>query len=241
MNYRNKLYSKYVSSYTAEAYSRENLESIKKQFSVWTTYFGRFLPKDKNLKIVDLGCGSGGFVWWLGGLGYKNAIGVDISEEQVGLAQELGINVLKEDIRNYLSDKQEEFAIIFGRDIFEHFTKDEVLGVLDLIYQALKNKGSVVIQTANAENLLWGRLRHGDFTHELSFTERSIRQLFLASGFKEVKVYPQPPVVHGSKSLIRFFLWNIFELLIKFYLLVETGSAKGIFTQNIIAVGIKKA
>jgi hypothetical protein len=46
-------------------------------------------------------------------------------------------------------------------------------------------------------------------------------------------------VPKGVKSVVRFLLWRGIEMLLKFYMLVETGSGEGIYTQNIIAVVYK--
>lgn len=236
MDYRDKLYSKYFSSHTSHIYGESNLDNFKNQFPVWQKYFGKFLPENKNSKIVDLGCGNGGFIYWLNELGFQNVSGVDISEEQVELAKKIGVkNVFQADVRKFLADKSGEFDVIFGRDLIEHFNREEILDILEKIYFSLKDGGALVIQTANAENLLWGRLRYGDFTHELAFTAESLNQVLRFSGFKNISIYPQRPAVHGLKSLFRFILWGCFELKIRLYLLVETGSGKGFFTQNIIA------
>ncbi|KKK97832.1 hypothetical protein LCGC14_2648830, partial [marine sediment metagenome] len=82
-------------------------------------------------------------------------------------------------------------------------------------------------------------LRHGDFTHDLAFTSQSISQLLRVAGFTKVSAFPQRPVVHGVISFLRYILWRLFELVFHLYLLIETGSPRGIFTQNIIAVGRK--
>jgi 2-polyprenyl-3-methyl-5-hydroxy-6-metoxy-1,4-benzoquinol methylase len=265
MNYRDKFYKKYVSTQTSLLYGEASLDELRKQFPTWQRYFGRFLPQDKNAKILDLGCGNGGFVWWLQKIGYQNTEGVDISEEQVETARKLGIkNIRQSDIKKFLNIRTSDvpnidvnvrtsevpkidgnnirgsvlrklkYDVIFMRDVLEHFNKEEVLDILELVYQSLKKGGVFIAQTVNAENLLWGRLRHGDFTHELAFTEESITQILTVVGFREIKIYPQRPVIHGLKSLIRFILWKYIELELKFYLLIETGSAKGIFTQNLI-------
>ena len=236
MNYRDKFYSKYVSTQTSQLYGEANLESIKKQFPIWRNYFGNFLPKDKNAKIIDFGCGNGGFVYWLQQIGYQNAEGIDVSEEQVKLAEKLGVKNIycAKDI-----NAADKYNVIFMKDVLEHFTKDEILIILEKIYKALKIGGLLVIQVPNAENILSGRLRYGDFTHETSFTKESIQQVLLVSDFKNISVFETRPVVHGLKSLIRFILWRIIELGLRIYLLIETGSSKGIFTQNLIIVANK--
>jgi len=241
MNYKDKFYSKYVSVHTSRLYGEIFLGDIKRQFPVWQKYFGRFLPEDKKAKIIDLGCGNGGFIYWLQQIGYQNAEGIDISAEQIEAGQKLGIkNIRQADIKEFLiTQLPNNYDVIFMRDILEHFNKEEVIDILDFIYASLKQNGRFICQTVNAENLLWGRLRHGDFTHELAFTEDSIRQILRLIGFQNISVYAQRPVIHGLKSLIRAVLWKYIELEIKFYLLIETGSAKGIFTQNLIAVAYK--
>lgn len=234
-DYRNKFYSKYVSTHVRQLYGDVSLNDIKKQFLVWKKYFGRFLSKNKNAKIIDLGCGNGGFVWYLQKLGFKDANGIDISKEQVQQAEKLGIkNIFHGNFLEFLKDKKEIYDVIFARDVLEHFSKEEILDVLYIISGSLKKGGTFIIQTINAENFLWGRLRHGDFTHDLAFTKESITQILNISGFSEIKVYPQNLIIHGLKSFIRAILWKYIELKIKFYLLIETGSVKGIFTQNII-------
>lgn len=240
MSYRDRLYSSYRSNHTTHLYGELSLDSIKKQFPVWENYFGRFLPAGQEAKIVDLGCGTGSLVYWLQEKGYTDAEGVDLSSEQVKEAKRLGIkNIGQSDIKTFLSPKINFYDAIFMRDVLEHFGKDEALTILDLIFAALKHNGTLVIQTTNAENPLFGRLRYGDFTHETSFTASSIKQILSLVGFQSVAVYPQRPVVHGPVSLVRAILWMFIELGIGFYLLVATGAGKGIFTENLIAVAEK--
>ena len=241
MNYRDKFYSKYVSTHTSHLYGEVSLEDIKKQFPVWRKLFGRFLPKDKNAKIIDLGCGNGSFVYWLQQNGYLNAEGVDVSPEQIKAAQDLGIkNIYQANFQNYLIGKKEIYDFVFMHHVLEHFNKEEVLDILEIIHQSLKINGILVITTPNAESFFAGQFRYGDFTHDTIFAKNSIRQVLLVSNFKNIKVYSTPPVVHGFKSLTRFILWKCYvELKFKLYLLVETGSAKGIFTNSLIAVAKK--
>lgn len=240
MNYRDKFYSKYISTHASHLYGEVSLGDIKRQFLAWQKYFGKFLPEDKNVEILDVGCGSGGFVYWLQQIGYQNSEGIDISEEQVKAAQKLGIkNIKQTDIKTFLQNKKEVYDLIFARDLLEHFSKEEILDVLDAIFSSLKKDGVFVVQAVNAENLLWGRLRHGDFTHELALTKESALQVFRVAGFKDVEIYSQPPIIHGLKSFIRYYLWKCIEHCLRFYLLIETGSSKGIFTQNLIAVAKK--
>ncbi len=240
MNYKEQFYNKYVSKNTKFLYGKLTIEDIKKQFLFWDAYFRKFLPQNKQALIMELGCGSGGFIHWLQSIGYLNAGGIDISSEQISEAKKFGIkNVNKADIKEFIKNKNEVYDIIFMRDILEHFTKDEILGILESVFKSIKTGGKIIIQIPNAENILSGRLRYGDFTHEVGFTADSIKQLLAVSGFKDISVFGPYPIIHGLKSLARFILWKFFELCLRFYLLVETGLSKGIFSQNIIAVAGK--
>ena len=90
MNYREKLYSQYVSTHTAKLYGYTTIGDIEKQFPAWRRYFQRFLPNDNSARILDIGCGCGGFVHFLHKAGYALAEGVDVSKEQVELSRERG-------------------------------------------------------------------------------------------------------------------------------------------------------
>lgn len=240
MDYKEKIYSKYASAHTESLYGGVTLERIKKQFGAYKSYFRKFLPEDKKSRILDMGCGHGGFVYWLQNMGFENVEGIDISGEQVEIAEKLGVkNVKKGDIFEFLGRGTNKYDIVFARDIMEHFSKDKVLEMLESVYGSLNDGGRLIIQTVNAENPLWGRIRHGDFTHDLAFTKNSMNQVLKVAGFKKVIVRPQRPVVHGFISLIRYVLWMLLEIPVRFFLLVETGSLKGILTQNILVVAEK--
>jgi len=242
MNYQDKFFSKYISIHLGNVYGDAHAEigRVKNQFPVWRKYFGGHLPGDKNSAVIDIGCGNGGLVYWLRGLGYQNAEGIDISEEQVAVAKKMGIqNIQQADMFDYLKNKKGNFDLIFMRDIIEHIGKEDVLKVLEIIFSSLKSGGALIIQTPNAGSPLFGRLRYGDFTHESSFTADSLYQILIMTGFCEIQTYPAGPVIHGLKSFIRYILWRLIQLGIRFYLIVEAGSARGIFTQSIITFAKK--
>lgn len=235
MDYKGRFYERYVSAHTERIYGPASRADIIGKFVFNDAYFGALMPKEKDAAILDIGCGNGSFVLWLQERGFKNASGVDISKEQIEQGTSLGIkNISIADFREFLKAHPAKYDLIFARDVLEHQDKEGLLDLLDLVRGALKPGGAFVSQTVNAENPLWGRLRHADFTHDLAFTHLSMRQLMLVSGFDDVHVYPQRPVVHGIFSLVRRILWWCIEMKLHLYLIIETGSPMGIFTQNII-------
>ena len=215
-------------------------DDAHKQFVVWDTLYGKRLPGDKHARIVDIGCGNGELVHWLRERGYANAIGVDANKELLEEGKVLGVDgLIAQDIFLFLKGKRDAFDCIIVRDVIEHFTKDELLLLLDLVYEALRPGGIIILQTPNAEGPFGSRYRYQDFTHELGFTRTSLYHVLRTAGFSEVLIYPLQPVVHGVKSFVRFVLWKCIEGSLRLYHLVEIGSGEGIFTQNIIAVGKK--
>ncbi|NIO21039.1 MAG: methyltransferase domain-containing protein [Candidatus Aenigmarchaeota archaeon] len=240
MNYRDLLYRKYVSTHTRNLYGNLRLDDIVRQFSDWDWYFRKFLPRQNDAQILDIGCGFGGFVYFLQQNGYLNAQGIDVSEEQIALGKQMGIgNIDQGDIFEFLSDKEEVFDIIFARDVIEHFSRDEVIELLLSVYKSLKFSGTFVIQTPNGESPFSGKIIYGDFTHQTTFTRASLNQVLSLAGFKKTRYYPTGPVPKGLKSVVRLSLWKIIESLLKLLMAIETGSFSGIFTQNVIGKGEK--
>lgn len=242
MDYRTRFYDRYITGHTAKLYGELTLRDIERQFPIWQSYFGALLPEDPASAILDLGCGTGALLYWFHAKGYSRAIGVDVSGEQVEAARRLGIQGVEQgDLLAFLQKHREEYDLIVMRDVIEHFSKPEILELLERVHRALKPAGRLVVQTPNAESPMSGRFRCWDFTHETSFAKGSISQAFLASGLGKVQVFPMRPVAHGPISLVRYVLWRAIELFISFYLLIETGSGSGIFTQNLIATAVKRA
>lgn len=240
MSYRDKLYSAYVSTHTSNLYGHASIEDIIKQFPVWGKYFQRFFPKSKNANILDIGCGDGGFVHFLHESGYARAEGVDVSQEQVKLSRHLNIRgITHSSIFGYLEGKQDVYDVIFARDVIEHFNKEEVLDIFSCVHRALKPGGLFVIQVPNGESPMVGRIRYGDFSHELSFTQSSLNQVFSLTGYSKINCYSTGPVAKGYRSILRVWIWKAIEALVRFYVMIETGSSSGIYTQNIIAAGVK--
>jgi 2-polyprenyl-3-methyl-5-hydroxy-6-metoxy-1,4-benzoquinol methylase len=239
-NYREKIYSKYVSSHVSQLHGETDLAKIEKQFPVWDQYYGRHLPSDKNINILEIGCGEGGLLYYLRNRGYKNCLGVEIGKEQISLAQRLGIDGVKQaDIKEFLRDKIGEYDVIFARDVLEHLNKEEVFEVIENVFKALKPGGRFIVQTPNAEGPFGTRYYYQDFTHEIVFSASSLSQVLRVVGFGKIEFFRAGPVVHGLKSAIRYFLWRIIELKLRLYLLIETGGLGHVLTQNLIAVAEK--
>ena len=97
-----------------------------------------WLPRGQNASCLDLGCGAGDLLLVLKILGFQNLIGIDVGPEQIAIARARGVTVIQASILEYLQASDESFDLILAFDIIEHFTKDEVLDLLGLIWKRLR-------------------------------------------------------------------------------------------------------
>lgn len=244
--YKKNLYDNYVQSLWKDvhSFSRQEYDFYAK---VIRKKFLKFLPQNKNASILDCACGAGHFIYFLKKEGYINAVGIDLSDQQVEMCRSIGLNnVLKADFFEYLQDKKDKFDLIIAFDIIEHFKKNEVLNLLRFIYDALKNDGKVIIKTLNAFDPFFGKRLYDDFTHEQAFTDLSLKQVLFIAGFnKDINIIGDKPVVHDLRSLVRSILWEGIKSVLKGFLLISEGSGRGcfkkkkIFEPNLIAVAKK--
>lgn len=184
--------------------------------------------------VVDLGCGRGELVRLMQADGYA-AEGIDISPEQAALARAAGVSGVRQgDFRTILAGRPGHYAAITATDLLEHLTKPEVLATFDDVAAALAPGGVFVGRVPNSVSPLGGYIRNGDFTHQTSFTESSIRQLAAAAGFESVLARSSPPVAHGLASAARALTWQVVSACYRIALAAETGVLRGhIVTLNL--------
>lgn len=238
MEFKQQFFARYASTHVTHRKGIASLETFRNSAPLWTEHFGGLLPPDRGSFIVDVGCGSGGLVWWLQQSGYHRAEGIDLSDEQVDLAHQLGVsNVRQADLRSFLAARPGKYDAILMRDVIEHFTRPEILEILAACRSALRPGGRIILQVPNAESPFFGRIRYGDFTHELAFSISSLSQLLSLAGLEDIRLFDTDPVLLGVKRLPRRILWQLVKGLYQLLLFAELGRGRRIVTQGIIAVG----
>lgn len=187
--------------------------------------------------IVDLGCGQGRLVEQLVEHGYRSAWGVDISPEQVEIAQAAGIaNVECGDYRELLGRFSGDVAAVVATDFLEHFPKGDVLTVFDEVRKALTPGGVFIVRSPNGTSPFFGNYQFSDITHETVLTPRSFSQLASTAGFSRSTAHPCAPIAHGAKSAARAMIWRGAAGLMRLALAAETGETDHIVTQNFVGV-----
>ncbi len=113
------------------------------------------VKRDKSIKILDIGCGTGRHAIELAKRGY-NVTGIDFSENQIKRArekaQEAGVTIdfQIQDARNLPFDGEFDVAIMLCEGGFSLMETDEMnFEILKNATKALKNKGKLIFTTLN--------------------------------------------------------------------------------------------
>jgi 2-polyprenyl-3-methyl-5-hydroxy-6-metoxy-1,4-benzoquinol methylase len=205
-------------------------------------YLRRWLPQERDARMVDVGCGSGMLLHFLSGLGYEHVEGVDISPDQVALSRQVAKDVTEGNAMDFLDAHVEQFDLITALDVIEHFHKDEVLRFLSAAHGSLRPKGRLILQTPNAGRATGLQQLYGDFGHEVGFTPTMLSRLLSHVGFEHIaaRECPPPPYGYSLSSSLRFLLWQVIRLPQMALNVIETGAVGDrILTRAFLMTGIK--
>jgi ubiquinone/menaquinone biosynthesis C-methylase UbiE len=142
-----------------ELFENYALKYDKESFTEGTTGECDFIEKEinynKNIKILDIGCGTGRHSIELTKRGY-NVLGVDLSDAQLKRAKEkaseqnLKIDFQKHDARNLPFSSEFDLAIMLCEGGFPLMETDEMnFEILKRAARSLKSKGKFIFTTLN--------------------------------------------------------------------------------------------
>lgn len=239
-DFRSAAYTKYVSSFKARGAIREGrtLDHYLRWCEVKYRPFLAALPR--GAQVLDLGCGSGDVMRLLATGGFR-AEGIDISEEQVRLALQADLDVQQGEALDFLASRSGTYDGIVAVDFIEHFTKDELLQLLEAVALALKPGGSLLIQTPNGDGLFAAQIIYGDLTHETILNPRSLHQALTLSGFEDVTIYEAGPAPVGVGGTVRSIVWPVVRTAARLLRYTESGRAAPVLTENMISVSSRPA
>ncbi len=242
-DYRSSIYSKYIDSIFGK--NREGLK-LDKDYDIHRRYFKRnylkYLPKDTSVKILDAGCGLGHFLYALTKEGYQHVNGVDISEELINFCKKKGFKAINSPLADYLKNNVNMFDVIIFNDVIEHMNRKEIFEVIQLMYNSLKKDGIILIKTPNMANPITASGgRYIDFTHEIGFTEVSMRELLFACDFNDIKVVGTDIYIFYLNPLNYIAKFSAFIISGLLYILSHLYGRKTlkIFDKDILAIAKK--
>lgn len=115
-----------------------------------------FSKGNKQIKILDAGCGTGGLLMKLQSAGYQNIQGFDFNDDAVVFSKSRGLNVQKMDITNLQGVFEKgSFDVIVSDDVFYQFEDEVIEKTISSIVDILKPNG-IFITNNNAFEIFRG-------------------------------------------------------------------------------------
>lgn len=163
-----------------------------------------------SMRVLELGCGTGGFLLYLKARGVTDFLGVDADSNLADvIPPDIRDRVELDDAFTVLRAGRGTFDRVVLLDVLEHFTPSGAAGLIGLVREVLRPGGKVVIRVPNGESPWGRRLQHGDLTHLTAFTKASLTQLADACGLKLERAYGQregPLLRRASDAMIHGLL-----------------------------------
>lgn len=183
-------------------------------------YLVKVLPENKNIKILDIGCGSGLNLKVLKEAGFNNLLGIDIDDDTISFCKAKNLPVEKIDFINFIEKNRDKFDLIIMSHVLEHFEKNKIIETLKIIKEKLlSEKGEILIMVPNAQSNTGAYWAYEDFTHHTLFTAGSLYYVLRAAGFTKIE-FLDPDGLDSSvgfKRLIRYLLLKLYKRNIWFW------------------------
>jgi SAM-dependent methyltransferase len=238
--YRSRLYANYVEA-GKQSLAPKSIQGFASRSAYLKELIRNHFPPDKSASIFEVGCGHGTLIYFARLAGYEKIRGVDLSPQQVAAASQLGIEgvELGDTLQSLREIPTSSLDCVIAFDVIEHYTRNEILPILDEVHRVLRDGGRWIIHCPNAESPFFGRVYFGDCTHEFAYTCRSLTQMMRSSGFDSISCFEDSPQPRGIKGILRALVWRLVRLNWSLMLLAESGTGVGIFSQNLLAVVVK--
>jgi SAM-dependent methyltransferase len=137
-----------------------------------------------GLRLLDAGCGTGGFLRWMLDRGsFEAAAGVDLAASALTLAHE---RVPEADLRaaplSALPFDDGGFDLVVSNDVLQHVHEDEVVRSVGELHRVLEPGGTLLLRTNGAREL---RRERDDWR---AYDRRSVVALLSEAGFELERV-----------------------------------------------------
>jgi len=170
---------------------------------------------NKDMKILDYGCGFGQILKALKKNNYKNIYGVDIEINAIESCRSNNLKVEQLDLENLKNPYEFKFDIIILSHIIEHIPKSEIINTLAFIRnEFLSANGKLLIAVPNAQSNTDCYWAYEDWTHTTLFTSGSIYYVLKAAGFDKIDFLDIDCTLGSSKTkaIIRKFFLKLYKI-----------------------------
>ncbi len=171
-------------------------------------------------KTLDIGIGTGEYLEKLP----DGSIGVDVSEKNMQIASEKGLNVICADINQRLPFADGSFRTVFCSHAIEHV--DSPLNLLREAERLLSSEGNLILAIP-IEKTLVGLFDEGYFkghsSHLYGLSVECIDHLLKKTGFKPIERYYNFPILNRIAfidRILQFFRGNYCQYICTMYWVV---------------------
>ena len=233
-----------ISTVLHKEFNKEEYENYARNVD---KIYGPHLPDDKNVWILDVGCGQGHFLYYLIKKGFCNIRGLDIASDQVEFCRtHITENVECADFTKWIPGRN--FDVIVMNEILEHIPKENVVSTVKLAYERLSDKGTFIVKVPNMRNPFNLATRYIDFSHEVGFTENSLYQVLRMAGF-DASIYPdryerKKHIWLHPKALVKRLVRRLVLIVLRYCFEIAnvhpvSGKPLYLFSKRIVAVARK--
>jgi len=175
-------------------------------------YLFKVFSLKEGTKLLEPGCGRGEHLRLFKDLGL-DVFGLDLSPESSKFSPDLEINIFDAE-SGAIPFPENYFDVIYSKSFLEHIRNPE--DFLKEAYRVLKPGGLIISMVPDWETQY--KKFFDDYTHVSPFTSVSLKNIQLASGFREVEVFKfrQLPIVW------KYPILNYFCAFIAFFVTVRT-------------------
>lgn len=181
---------------------------------IYKRYYKKYFGNNKNLKILEIGCSTGGMLQAIYRDGFRDLVGIDMCEANIKIAKKRNrdIRYFVGDGLTFLKNSSEEFDVIYSRAVFEHMNKENVMETIREMKKHCSKKGGVLIDVPNMDWIYASHERYMDFTHECGFTEESLIEI-LKPYFKRIHISYEDTSfnISARKQIARYILLKLYQ------------------------------
>ena len=221
-------------------------EHIHKMNLLYSAIIAKHFPPDKNIQVLDVGCGMGFLMLALKTAGYQFIKGIDSDEQQVMSCRQKKLDVsLVNNGADFLNENRGKYDLITAFDVLEHIPASNQIDFVKSIYESLKPGGIFIATVPNANSVLASRNRYIDHTHHVLFTEVSLDFVLYNGGFRYIEINPLDYIIRSAslRSFLHRILLSYFRFRRRLEMIAELGTTWGKkipLSFNLIGKAIKK-
>lgn len=223
----------------------EGPQDIEKGFDKFLEFYRdnylEHMPSQKDAAILVVSCGPGYMVNLLKEEGYTNVLGIDSYAEKIEHANRHELNCQTARAFEFLTDSNAEYDAIFCEQEINHLNKEEIPVWLDLMSQALKPGGRVVMHALNGANPITGaEALAQNYDHYNTFTEYTMEQVLEFYGYRDITVFGLNLYVfkRNPANYVAMAVAKLYSIFFRASFILY-GKNNKIFTKKIGAVAYK--